>query len=165
MTPPVPPAPLTTQVNYKADLNWSRGVGWTPPGCHKAELARRAAELGLAEGVTTDEAIAQYQQLMMVSGELTGFSRNSPASPGFGESNANANANTFWIPGPSTPSSNVELFVDSRKHLDIRDLTVCSTTQKTLKTQKKRLTIIFLYLIGRVYQNLVVVFYCNFKHR
>uniref|UniRef100_A0A8C5BHB5 LIM zinc-binding domain-containing protein n=1 Tax=Gadus morhua TaxID=8049 RepID=A0A8C5BHB5_GADMO len=121
---------LQSDVNYKADLNWSRGVGWTPPGCHKAELARRAAELGLAEGVTTDEAIAQYQQLMMVSGELTGFSRNSPASPGFGESNANANANTFWIPGPSMPSSNVELFVYSRKHLDIRDLTVCSTTQK-----------------------------------
>ncbi|XP_059892423.1 nebulin-related-anchoring protein isoform X3 [Gadus macrocephalus] len=57
---------LQSDVNYKADLNWSRGVGWTPPGCHKAELARRAAELGLAEGVTTDEAIAQYQQLMMI---------------------------------------------------------------------------------------------------
>ncbi|CAL8259772.1 unnamed protein product [Arctogadus glacialis] len=57
---------LHSDVNYKADLNWSRGVGWTPPGCHKAELARRAAELGLAEGVTTDEAIAQYQQLMMI---------------------------------------------------------------------------------------------------
>ncbi|CAL8281825.1 unnamed protein product [Merluccius merluccius] len=56
---------LQSDVNYKSDLNWSRGVGWTPPGCHKAELARRAAELGLAEGVTTDEAIAQYQQLMM----------------------------------------------------------------------------------------------------
>ncbi|KAJ3607970.1 hypothetical protein NHX12_025021 [Muraenolepis orangiensis] len=57
---------LQSDVVYKADLNWSRGVGWTPPGCHKAELARRAAELGLAEGVTTDEAIAQYQQLMML---------------------------------------------------------------------------------------------------
>lgn len=54
------------QVNYKSDLNWIKGVGWTPPGSHKAELARRAAELGLAEGVSTDEAIAKYQQMMMV---------------------------------------------------------------------------------------------------
>ena len=84
-------------------------MGWTPPGCHKAELARRAAELGLAEGVTTDEAIAQYQQLMMVSGELT------DCSGGFGESDANAN--TVCITVPSMPGSNVEVFVDSRKHL------------------------------------------------
>lgn len=56
------------QVNYKSDLNWTRGVGWTPPGSHKAELARRAAELGFAEGVTTDEAIANYQHMMMVRG-------------------------------------------------------------------------------------------------
>lgn len=55
-----------SQVNYKSDLNWIKGVGWTPPGSHKAELARRAAELGLAEGVSTDEAIAKYQQMMMV---------------------------------------------------------------------------------------------------
>lgn len=55
------------QVNYKSDLNWIKGVGWTPPGSHKAELARRAAELGLAEGVSTDEAIAKYQQMVMVS--------------------------------------------------------------------------------------------------
>lgn len=55
------------QVNYKSDLNWIKGVGWTPPGSHKAELARRAAELGLAEGCSTDEAIAKYQQMMMVS--------------------------------------------------------------------------------------------------
>lgn len=40
-------------------------MGWTPPGSHKAEMARRAAELGLAEGVTTDEAIAKYQELMV----------------------------------------------------------------------------------------------------
>uniref|UniRef100_A0A3B3VGQ9 Nebulin-related anchoring protein n=1 Tax=Poecilia latipinna TaxID=48699 RepID=A0A3B3VGQ9_9TELE len=57
---------LQSDVNYKSDLNWIRGVGWTPPGSHKAELARRAAELGLAEGVTADEAIAKYQHMMMV---------------------------------------------------------------------------------------------------
>ncbi|XP_033975789.1 nebulin-related-anchoring protein isoform X1 [Trematomus bernacchii] len=57
---------LQSDVNYKSDLNWTRGVGWTPPGSHKAELARRAAELGFAEGVTTDEAIANYQHMMMV---------------------------------------------------------------------------------------------------
>lgn len=57
---------LQSDVNYKSDLTWLRGSGWTPPGSHKAELARRAAELGLAEGVSTDEAIAQYQHMMMV---------------------------------------------------------------------------------------------------
>nr|XP_055032539.1 nebulin-related-anchoring protein [Misgurnus anguillicaudatus] len=57
---------LQSDVNYKSDLNWIKGAGWTPPGSHKVEMARRAAELGLAEGVTTDEAIAQYQQLMML---------------------------------------------------------------------------------------------------
>lgn len=70
--PTTPKSPLkmhcfySSQVNYKSDLNWIKGVGWTPPGSHKAELARRAAELGLAEGVSTDEAIAKYQQMMMV---------------------------------------------------------------------------------------------------
>ncbi|XP_073345124.1 nebulin-related-anchoring protein isoform X2 [Pagrus major] len=57
---------LQSDVNYKSDLNWMKGVGWTPPGSHKAQLARRAAELGLAEGVTTDEAIAKYQHMMML---------------------------------------------------------------------------------------------------
>uniref|UniRef100_A0A3Q1GTL3 Nebulin-related anchoring protein n=1 Tax=Acanthochromis polyacanthus TaxID=80966 RepID=A0A3Q1GTL3_9TELE len=57
---------LQSDVNYKSDLNWIRGVGWTPPGSHKAELARRAAELGLAEGVSTEEAIANYQHMMMM---------------------------------------------------------------------------------------------------
>ncbi|XP_044033613.1 nebulin-related-anchoring protein isoform X3 [Siniperca chuatsi] len=57
---------LQSDVNYKSDLNWMKGAGWTPPGSHKAELARRAAELGLAEGVSTDEAIAKYQQMMML---------------------------------------------------------------------------------------------------
>lgn len=57
---------LQSDLNYKSDLNWIKGVGWTPPGSHKAELARRAAELGLTEGVTTDEAIAKYQHMMMM---------------------------------------------------------------------------------------------------
>uniref|UniRef100_A0A3Q3KPX8 LIM zinc-binding domain-containing protein n=1 Tax=Monopterus albus TaxID=43700 RepID=A0A3Q3KPX8_MONAL len=57
---------LQSDVNYKSDLNSMRGVGWTPPGSHKVELARRAAELGLAEGVSTEEAIAKYQNMMMV---------------------------------------------------------------------------------------------------
>ncbi|XP_028844222.1 nebulin-related-anchoring protein [Denticeps clupeoides] len=57
---------LQSDVNYKSDLNWIKGVGWTPPGSHRVEMARRAAELGLAEGVDTDEAIAQYQQIMMI---------------------------------------------------------------------------------------------------
>ncbi|KAM7370772.1 hypothetical protein PAMP_010293 [Pampus punctatissimus] len=57
---------LQSDVNYKSDLNWIRGVGWTPPGSHKAELARRAAELGLAEGVSTEEAISKYQHMMML---------------------------------------------------------------------------------------------------
>uniref|UniRef100_A0A669AV51 Nebulin-related anchoring protein n=1 Tax=Oreochromis niloticus TaxID=8128 RepID=A0A669AV51_ORENI len=63
---------LQSDVNYKSDLNWIRGVGWTPPGSHKAELARRAAELGLADGVSADEAIAKYQQHMMVSSSWSG---------------------------------------------------------------------------------------------
>ncbi|KAM8923754.1 nebulin-related-anchoring protein isoform 2-T2 [Pelodytes ibericus] len=39
---------LQSDVKYKSDLNWMKGVGWTPPGYYKVELARRAAEL--AEG-------------------------------------------------------------------------------------------------------------------
>ncbi|XP_075698802.1 nebulin-related-anchoring protein [Rhinoderma darwinii] len=36
---------LQSDVKYKSDLNWMKGVGWTPPGYYKVELARRAAEL------------------------------------------------------------------------------------------------------------------------
>ncbi|XP_057682974.1 nebulin-related-anchoring protein isoform X1 [Corythoichthys intestinalis] len=57
---------LQSDVNYKSDLNRMKGSGWTPPGSHKVELARRAAELGFADGVSTDEAIAKYQRMIML---------------------------------------------------------------------------------------------------
>nr|XP_008268750.1 nebulin-related-anchoring protein isoform X2 [Oryctolagus cuniculus] len=39
---------LQSDVKYKSDLNLTRGVGWTPPGSYKVEMARRAAELANA---------------------------------------------------------------------------------------------------------------------
>ncbi|KAM9197715.1 nebulin-related-anchoring protein isoform 2-T2 [Dugong dugon] len=39
---------LRSDVKYKSDLNLTRGVGWTPPGSYKVEMARRAAELANA---------------------------------------------------------------------------------------------------------------------
>uniref|UniRef100_A0A8C0DYB7 Nebulin-related-anchoring protein n=1 Tax=Balaenoptera musculus TaxID=9771 RepID=A0A8C0DYB7_BALMU len=42
---------LQSDVKYKSDLNLTRGVGWTPPGSHKVEMARRAAELANARGL------------------------------------------------------------------------------------------------------------------
>ncbi|KAK3559454.1 hypothetical protein QTP86_013637, partial [Hemibagrus guttatus] len=61
---------LQSDVNYKSDLKWIKGVGWTPPGSHKVEMARRAAELGLAEGLDTEQAISKYQELMMLQRQL-----------------------------------------------------------------------------------------------
>ncbi|XP_053306831.1 nebulin-related-anchoring protein isoform X1 [Spea bombifrons] len=40
---------LQSDVKYKSDLNWMKGVGWTPPGYYNVELARRAAEMASAE--------------------------------------------------------------------------------------------------------------------
>ncbi|KAM5271602.1 nebulin-related-anchoring protein isoform 2-T2 [Ctenodactylus gundi] len=42
---------LQSDVKYKSDLNLTRGVGWTPPGSYKVEMARRAAELASARGL------------------------------------------------------------------------------------------------------------------
>lgn len=39
---------LQSDVKYKSDLNLTRGIGWTPPGSYKVEMARRAAELAKA---------------------------------------------------------------------------------------------------------------------
>ncbi|XP_045147414.1 nebulin-related-anchoring protein isoform X1 [Echinops telfairi] len=39
---------LQSDVKYKSDLNLTRGVGWTPPGSYRVEMARRAAELANA---------------------------------------------------------------------------------------------------------------------
>ncbi|KAF7705378.1 nebulin-related-anchoring protein [Silurus meridionalis] len=61
---------LQSDVNYKSDLNSIKGMGWTPPGSHKVEMARRAAELGLAEGLDTEQAISKYQEFMMLQRQL-----------------------------------------------------------------------------------------------
>uniref|UniRef100_A0A8C5YUD3 Nebulin-related-anchoring protein n=1 Tax=Marmota marmota marmota TaxID=9994 RepID=A0A8C5YUD3_MARMA len=42
---------LQSEVKYKSDLNLTRGVGWTPPGSYKVEMARRAAELANMRGL------------------------------------------------------------------------------------------------------------------
>ncbi|XP_037660583.1 nebulin-related-anchoring protein isoform X2 [Choloepus didactylus] len=42
---------LQSDVKYKSGLNLTRGVGWTPPGSYKVEMARRAAELANARGL------------------------------------------------------------------------------------------------------------------
>lgn len=49
-----------SQVKYKSDLNWLRGIGWTPPGSHKVEMARRAAELAYLREMALQGSSAQY---------------------------------------------------------------------------------------------------------
>ncbi|KAM6390256.1 nebulin-related-anchoring protein isoform 3-T3 [Pluvialis apricaria] len=51
---------LQSDVKYKSDLNWLRGIGWTPPGSHKVEMARRAAELAYLREMGLQGASAQY---------------------------------------------------------------------------------------------------------
>ncbi|XP_058841339.1 nebulin-related-anchoring protein isoform X1 [Acipenser ruthenus] len=58
---------LQSDVNYKSDLSWMRGIGWTPPGSHKVEMARRAAELGYAQGLDLEHTAAQHEQHMRAS--------------------------------------------------------------------------------------------------
>ncbi|XP_005874581.1 PREDICTED: nebulin-related-anchoring protein isoform X10 [Myotis brandtii] len=47
---------LQSDVKYKSDLNLTRGIGWTPPGSYKVEMARRAAELANARGLALQGA-------------------------------------------------------------------------------------------------------------
>ncbi|NXC16869.1 NRAP protein, partial [Corythaeola cristata] len=51
---------LQSDVKYKSDLNWLRGLGWTPPGSHKVEMARRAAELAYLREMGLQGASSQY---------------------------------------------------------------------------------------------------------
>uniref|UniRef100_A0A8V0Z2H5 Nebulin related anchoring protein n=1 Tax=Gallus gallus TaxID=9031 RepID=A0A8V0Z2H5_CHICK len=51
---------LQSDVKYKSDLNWLRGIGWTPPGSYKVERARRAAELAYLREMGLQAASAQY---------------------------------------------------------------------------------------------------------
>lgn len=53
-----PPSP---KVKYKSDLNLTRGIGWTPPGSYKVEMARRAAELAKAGGLVLRGASVSSQ--------------------------------------------------------------------------------------------------------
>lgn len=48
--------PFSPKVKYKSDLNLTRGIGWTPPGSYKVEMARRAAELANARGLALQGA-------------------------------------------------------------------------------------------------------------
>ncbi|XP_078499967.1 nebulin-related-anchoring protein [Lissotriton helveticus] len=60
---------LQSDVKYKSDLNWIRGIGWTPPGSHKVEMARRAAELAYAQEVDPRPSSAQDQHTKTQAGD------------------------------------------------------------------------------------------------
>ncbi|XP_061491936.1 nebulin-related-anchoring protein isoform X4 [Rhineura floridana] len=51
---------IASDVKYKSDLNWIRGIGWTPPGSYKVEMARRAAELAYAQEREPQETLDQF---------------------------------------------------------------------------------------------------------
>ncbi|XP_041427114.1 nebulin-related-anchoring protein-like [Xenopus laevis] len=55
---------LASDIKYKSDLNWMKGVGWTPPGYYKVELARRAAEQTNAEGTESERvSVSPYSMV------------------------------------------------------------------------------------------------------
>lgn len=80
----------SSQVKYRSDLNLTRGVGWTPPGSYKVEMARRAAELANARALGVrgayvssklqtppawqdrrkDKAFVSFQSLFLTRGQL-----------------------------------------------------------------------------------------------
>ncbi|XP_026560584.1 nebulin-related-anchoring protein isoform X1 [Pseudonaja textilis] len=51
---------LQSDVKYKSDLNWIKGIGWTPPGSYRVEMARRAAELAYAQDTECQETQEQH---------------------------------------------------------------------------------------------------------
>uniref|UniRef100_A0A8D2CK82 Nebulin-related-anchoring protein n=1 Tax=Sciurus vulgaris TaxID=55149 RepID=A0A8D2CK82_SCIVU len=62
---------LQSDVKYKSDLNLTRGVGWTPPGSYKVEMARRAAELANMRGLGL-QASSGEPEAMEAGGHLRG---------------------------------------------------------------------------------------------
>ncbi|XP_069756059.1 nebulin-related-anchoring protein isoform X3 [Narcine bancroftii] len=53
---------LQSDVAYKSDLNWTRGIGWTPPGYHKVEMARQATKSSCAQGPEPQDTAIQFEQ-------------------------------------------------------------------------------------------------------
>ncbi|XP_045438075.1 nebulin-related-anchoring protein isoform X11 [Pipistrellus kuhlii] len=63
---------LQSDVKYKSDLNLTRGIGWTPPGSYKVEMARRAAELANARGIALQGAYVSSKAQTRPACEATG---------------------------------------------------------------------------------------------
>nr|XP_035962111.1 nebulin-related-anchoring protein isoform X8 [Halichoerus grypus] len=68
---------LQSDVKYKSDLNLTRGIGWTPPGSYKVEMARRAAELAKARGLGLRGASVSSQPQTHPSRQGRGGKANS----------------------------------------------------------------------------------------
>ncbi|XP_078268966.1 nebulin-related-anchoring protein [Rhinoraja longicauda] len=62
---------LQSDVAYKSDLNWTRGIGWTPPGYHKVEMARLAANMPHAPDLGAHDAATQLEQFMRAQANST----------------------------------------------------------------------------------------------